>query len=189
MEHSYFDILYEKTDFSQTGLPKGDYENCSFLNCIFSQTDLSNINFSDCSFRDCDLSLAKVNHTAFRNITFRGCKLLGIHFDQCNAFLFSAEFLACKLDHSSFFRLQIKKTKFKDCSLVEVDFSEADLSYSLFDHCELRGATFQNSNLEKADLRSAYNYSIDPELNRIKKAKFSAAGLAGLLDRHDIDID
>ncbi|HUZ61183.1 MAG TPA: hypothetical protein VMU83_20575 [Hanamia sp.] len=35
------------------------------------------------------------------------------------------------------------------------------------------------TNLEKADFRSAFNYSIDPELNEIKKAKFSSDELSG----------
>ncbi|MCC6186899.1 MAG: pentapeptide repeat-containing protein, partial [Chitinophagaceae bacterium] len=42
--------------------------------------------------------------------------------------------------------------------------------------------------LEKTDFRSAYNYSIHPERNRIKKAKFAQAGLAGLLQHYDIVI-
>jgi len=32
------------------------------------------------------------------------------------------------------------------------------------------------------------NYSIDPEKNKIKKARFSTAGIAGLLDKYDIEI-
>jgi len=33
------------------------------------------------------------------------------------------------------------------------------------------------------------NYSIDPELNKIKKARFSTQGIAGLLDKYDIEIE
>ncbi len=39
------------------------------------------------------------------------------------------------------------------------------------DNCDLNRAVFDNSILEKADFRTSLNYSIDPELNRIKKAK------------------
>ena len=42
--------------------------------------------------------------------------------------------------------------------------------------------------LEKADFSTAYNYVIDPELNTIRKAKFSIAGITGLLHKYDIDI-
>jgi uncharacterized protein YjbI with pentapeptide repeats len=70
----------------------------------------------------------------------------------------------------------------------EVDFSESDLSNATFDNCDLLTATFDRTVLEKADFRTAYNYAIDPENNRIKKARFSTAGLAGLLFKYDLDI-
>jgi hypothetical protein len=38
-------------------------------------------------------------------------------------------------------------------------------------------------------VRTSFNYSIDLERNRIKKAQFSITGIAGLLDKYDIDID
>jgi uncharacterized protein YjbI with pentapeptide repeats len=93
------------------------------------------------------------------------------------------------LNLSSFYKRNIKKTLFKDCSLQEVDFSESDLSHSTFDNCDLSMATFDNSNLEKVDFRAAFNYNISPERNRIKKAKFSSQGLAGLLLHYDIIIE
>ena len=79
--------------------------------------------------------------------------------------------------------------RFKNSSLHEVDFTDADLSDAVFDNCDLSRAVFENTNLEKADFRSAYNYSIDPERNRVKKAKFSLQGAVGLLDKYDIHID
>jgi len=50
-------------------------------------------------------------------------------------------------------------------------------------------ATFENTALEKVDLRTGFNYSINPEINRIKKAKFSLQGVLGLLDKYDIEIE
>jgi fluoroquinolone resistance protein len=49
-------------------------------------------------------------------------------------------------------------------------------------------SVFDRTNLEKADFRSAGNYSIDPTTNKIKKARFSLDGVAGLLDKYDIEI-
>jgi len=43
--------------------------------------------------------------------------------------------------------------------------------------------------LEKVNFLTSYNYSIDPENNRLKKAKFSMNGLAGLLGKYDIEIE
>jgi uncharacterized protein YjbI with pentapeptide repeats len=72
--------------------------------------------------------------------------------------------------------------------LHEVDFSECDLTSALLDNCDLLNATFDRTIIEKADFRTAYNYSIDPDNNRIKKARFSKSGIAGLLQKYDIQI-
>ena len=71
----------------------------------------------------------------------------------------------------------------------EVDFTECDLTATVFDNCDLLNAKFENTLLQKTDLRSAFNYTINPESNKIKKARFSLSGVAGLLDKYDIEIE
>jgi uncharacterized protein YjbI with pentapeptide repeats len=71
----------------------------------------------------------------------------------------------------------------------EVEFIQTDLTDSLFENCDLSGAIFENAVLEKADFRTAFNYSINPELNRMKKAKFALHGISGLLHKYGIDIE
>lgn len=73
--------------------------------------------------------------------------------------------------------------------MKEVDFSNSNLSQSVFENSNLSEAIFENSNLEKADFRTAQNYSIHPENNRIKSAKFSMEGIAGLLYRYGIELN
>jgi uncharacterized protein YjbI with pentapeptide repeats len=85
--------------------------------------------------------------------------------------------------------MNLKKMKWTNSSLHELDFNEADLSSAIFEGCDLQRSIFTGTNLEKADLRTSFNYSIDPERNRLKKAKFSLPGVIGLLDKHDIQID
>jgi uncharacterized protein YjbI with pentapeptide repeats len=190
MERNYFEeIVFDKKDFTETPIQKGEYEHCTFNGCDFSNTDLSHITFSECTFNGCNLSLAKLTNTGMRNITFTDCKLLGLHFEDCSDFLFAVHFDKCILNLSSFFKQKMKKTNFKSCSLHEVDFTEADCTLAVFDHCDFTGAKFEMTNLEKADLSTSFNYSIDPENNRIKKAKFSMEGIAGLLDKYDIEIE
>lgn len=183
------DSFFEKEDFTLTSLKKGEYESCVFTSCNFSECDLSEFNFINCEFKDCNLSLAKLNKTAFQDVKFSGCKLLGLQFDTCNEFSLSFSFDNCLLNHSIFYKRKIKKTSFLNSQLREVDFTEADLSSSVFDNCDLSGATFEYTNLEKSDFRTAYNFSIDPESNRIKKAKFSLNGLSGLLHKYDLEIE
>lgn len=83
----------------------------------------------------------------------------------------------------------MKATRFINCNLKEADFTETDLTGSLLIDCDLLGAIFEKTILEKADLRTSFNFSIDPELNRIKKAKFSLTTVRGLLDKYNIDIE
>lgn len=183
------DRNFNQIDFTAEPFEKADYENCSFTNCNFSNLDLSKINFSDCTFTGCNISLAKLGRTAFKDCTFKGCKLLGLHFEDCHEFLFSVSFDNCFLNLSSFYKRKCKKTNFIDCSLHEIDFTEADLTGAIFHNCDLSRAVFSNTILEKADFRTSYNYSIDPGLNRIKKATFSSADISGLLDKYDIVIE
>lgn len=183
------DKLFEKLDFTSTLLAKGEYDHCRFVHCNFSNGDLSHIQFSECEFYDCNLSTASLVQTAFKDITFKDCKLQGLHFENCNDFLFEVVFDNCILNLSSFYKLKLKKTIFKNSSLQEVDFSESNLGQASFDNCDLALAIFDNTMLEKADLRTAYNYSIDPQHNYLKKAKFSITGIKGLLDKHDIEIE
>lgn len=190
MERTYIEEkTFDKTDFAQQPLTVAGYENCRFINCDLSHADLSGIHFMECSFTGCNLSMAKLIKTSFRDVCFSHCKLLGLHFEQCDHFLFSARFDNCQLNLCSFYQVKMKKTGFKDCNLREADLTETDLSQAVFENCDLMKVIFDNTILEKADLRTAYNYSIDPDRNRIKKAKFSIAGIAGLLDKYDIEVE
>jgi uncharacterized protein YjbI with pentapeptide repeats len=176
-------------NFFLEGINIKEYENCIFENCIFSKTDLTDINFIECEFKNCDFSLAKVTNTAFIDVEFKGSKLLGVHFEDCNKFVISADFEGCKLNLSSFYKLNLRNIKFKDSNLQEVDFTGANLTGILFDNCNLLRAIFVSSILEKADFRTAYNYSINPESNRLSKAKFSMSGILGLLDKYNIEVE
>ncbi|SJZ50432.1 pentapeptide repeat-containing protein [Sediminibacterium ginsengisoli] len=187
---AYFeDQLLEKQDYKIQNLPTGDYAGCTFNHCDFSGTSLSGVSFEDCVFSDCNFSLSKLHGTTFRDVKFNGCKMLGLHFEDCNPYGLALQFDHCILNHSSFYKAKIRKTVFKNTQLIETDFTEADLTGSVFTDCELSGAKFEQTILEKTDLRGAVNFIIDPEINKIKRARFGLSGLPGLLTRYDIEID
>ena len=189
MQKSYFqDKQFNSVDFTEKPLQLGEYENCTFENCIFTETNISDFSFDECLFKNCDLSNAKNTNTAFKDVQFENCKLIGLQFDACNPFLLGFRFIDCQLNLSSFYQLKIKGTFFKNCILHEVDFTECQLSGSTFDNCDFSGAMFGNTNLKKADFRTSLNFSIDPETNRIKGAKFTMENITGLLDKYDINI-
>lgn len=181
------DTIFEDRDIDENPLPAGEYEACTFKNCNFSGVDLSGYAFIDCIVVDSDWSLAKLTRTVLRDLRFNGCKLMGLHFADCAAISFSAD--NCLINHSSFYGLKMKKTNFHHSQLVEADFTECDLTGAVFAGCNLDRALFDRTILEKADFRTAYNYTIDPEKNTLKKAKFSVAGLPGLLRKYNIDIE
>lgn len=181
--------LFERIDYSEQKLDTEVYENCQFSNCNFYGTNLVNVTFRECGFEDCDFSLSSMKNTALSDIHFVGCKLVGVQFEECNPFLFSVNFENCVLKLAVFYKVKLKKTSFKNCNLQETDFTEADMTLVILDNCDLQRAIFQRTILEKADFRTSFNYSIDPEVNRITKARFSRFGIAGLLDKYRIEIE
>lgn len=183
------DKIFEKIDFSKQSFSVEEYDNCTFIDCNLTGSHLSGTKYTDCSFRECNLSLAKLSQTAFRNVDFNSCKMLGLRFDECNDFGLELFFENCQLKHSSFYELKLKKTVFRNSQLEEVDFAGCDLSEAVFDNCDLKGAVFDRTTLVKTDFRTSINYSFDPEINKIKKAKFSLPEVLGLLGKYDIVIE
>ncbi|WP_121357149.1 pentapeptide repeat-containing protein [Flavisolibacter nicotianae] len=183
------DKTFDGVDFSQTFFRKGEYDGCNFINCDFSHTDLSSTQFIDCSFMACNLSLAKLAKTTLQDIHFKNCKLLGLRFDECSGFGLAVKFENCQLNHACFAGTKLKGTLFTNTQLQEVDFTDSDLTGASFHHCDLKNAVFENTLLQKADFRTASNYAIDPEINRVKGAKFSLPDVLALLDKYGIQVD
>ena len=179
---------FEKVIYFDKTINGREFDGCVFKNCDFSNSDFSNNTFSDCEFIDCNLAMTKLRGSSLKSVTFKDCKLLGIQFHECQDFLFSVGFADCALDYSSFSNKKMPKTTFSNCSLKETNFVAADLTKSVFENCNLDNAIFNDTKLNEVDFRTAYNYKIDPEFNPMKKAKFSSAGIPGLLDKYDIKI-
>ena len=78
---------------------------------------------------------------------------------------------------------------FRNCNLEEVDFTDAILTSSLFDNCNLKNSIFDQTNLEKVDFRTSFNIKLKPDINKIKGAKFSKANVIGLLDDYKITVE
>ena len=90
------------------------------------------------------------------------------------------------LDFSKFYTLKLKGTSFVNCSIIAVDFMSADLTEAQFDSCDLYRSEFDKAIANKANFKTSYNYTINPEKTKIKKAVFSLAGLKGLLFKYDV---
>lgn len=169
-------------------LAPGNYDNCTFINCKLAGADLSGINFLDCRFQDSDLSNANFTEAGLKTVSFDACKLLGLHFDSCSSFLFAISCSGCQLEMATFQNWKLKGTCFYKCQLLETDFTQADLEGATFKECDLDRAIFYRTNLREADFSTSWNYRLSPPDNKLKGAKFSRAGLEGLLADYRIKI-
>jgi uncharacterized protein YjbI with pentapeptide repeats len=181
--------LFERITFDDLVKEGIVFEECRFIHCNFAQADFSNLMFRECIFDRCDLTLLKLSGTGLQEVQFIDCKLLGVQFSECRKLLLGINFERCMMKLSIFISLDLKNTSFNDCDLQEADFTGANLSGSRFGNCDFHRALFFHTNLEKSDFRTAFNFSISPESNRLKKAKFSLHGLPGLLETYGIDIE
>ncbi|RFZ81705.1 pentapeptide repeat-containing protein [Mucilaginibacter terrenus] len=166
----------------------GTYENCTFKACLWPKAYLNGFIFIDCVFEECDLTQADIGNSGLQNAVFKNCRLNEVNFSKGLDFLFAVNFEGCVLDHAVFHRKKNKKANFTDCSLREADFSDTDLTDAKFVNCDLHRAAFSQTILRNADLRTSYNFTIDPDDNVVKNARFSVHGLPGLLEKYSLRI-
>lgn len=183
LDAEYTGIAYDREEANFK-----EFEKCVFNGCDFSACVFLAVTFIDCTFNDCVFSGAKINYVAFRTVLFNGCKIVDVNFAMCDKLIFEIHFNDCVLDFSKFYTLRIKGTTFTDCSAIAVDFMKTDLTGVLFDRCDLHRALFMDAILNKADFSTSFNYTFDPEKNKISKAVFSLHGVKGLLAKHDITV-
>jgi uncharacterized protein YjbI with pentapeptide repeats len=166
-----------------------DFEQFRFVNCELSEANLAGLRFEDCLFERCNLTTAKLTGTALQNVAFTDCKLLGVAFSACQDMLFGVHFDDCQLRYASFGGKKLAGTRFSRCSLAETDFTNADLTGAAFASCDLAGTLFHNTQLAGADFTTATGFTLDPEANHLRGARFALAGLPGLLDRYGLLIE
>lgn len=183
---SYSETI-QSIDFSLEPSQRKEYEDCEFIHCTFD--DLSNMELIGCRFTNCNLSNVKLNFCGMQDVEFNGCKLMGADFCPTKDFLFSVTFKNCILDYVSFDRKNMNRSVFENCKIHGANFTQADLSKSSVLNCDFHEAVFSGTNLSGLDFTTCKNFLIDPELNVLKKTKFSKHDLTGLLYRHDIIIE
>src|ERR1700744_3832914 len=133
------DKAFSKAGFDEIQLVQS-FDNCRFSGCDFSNADLSKKMFTECVFEGCNLSGIKANNTGWQNIQFNHCNLSRVDFSKRLDFFFEMNFDNCVLDNAVLYKKKNKGAKFIDCSLMEVDFTEADLTNAVFSNCNLNRA-------------------------------------------------
>ena len=71
---------------------------------------------------------------------------------------------------------------------METDFTEANLTDSVFDSCDLKQTVFENTILKKVNFLTSFNIKIDLETNNLRGASFSLSETPGLLDSFGVKI-
>lgn len=175
-------------------LEGAEFDQCFFDRCVFSRSVFAHCRFTSCRFVGCDLSNIGVPSSRFRDVRFEATKLLGVDWTKADAMAdahapTSLSFVECVMDLSSFFGLNLRGAVMQRCSAKEVDLSEADLRGAICRGTNFAGAKFHATNLERADLREASSYTIDPRANRVKAARFSLPEAVALLQGLDVVIE
>lgn len=99
---------------------------------------------------------------------------------MCDRLLFEVYFERCRLDFSKFYTLPLNGAQFVECSILAVDFMNANLKEVIFDRCDLHRTEFMGALAQKADFYSSENYNINPSKTKLNKSVFAMSKLAGL---------
>lgn len=181
-----FNTTFKDHIFSENEIKFKEYEECTFSHCDFTNCNFSGVAFTDSNFDNCNFKEAEINYVGLRNVQFNNCDFTNVNFAMTDQLLFEFHFKDCLLDYSKFYALKLKQMTFTNCSMIAADFMGTDLTAVLFDNCNLHQAVFTDAKAEKADFVTSYNFTIDPEKTRLKKAQFSKDGLKGLLSKYEI---
>ncbi len=172
-----------------TTMAYGTYENCVFKNCDLSGARFDEVTFIDCRFEGCNLQGVSLFKTGLQNILYKDCQVQGVDLSRALDFLFAVNMHTCNATGVNCYKKKNKAARFTDCNLSEADFTEAELSDAVFENCNFNRAQFSFTNLKGADLRTSYNFIINPDENTLKKTRISVQGLPGLLTKYDLRIE
>jgi len=182
--------IFNGVKLDHSHLNASEFIDCTFRVCSFIETIFQHCRFINCRFLDCDLSLTQFPGSTLFGVIFKDSKLIGIDWTQVEWSALGIgdpiEFHKCSINHSTFIGLELSEVMIRDCSALDVDFREADLTQADFSGTNLSGSLFINTNLTGADLSRARNYHIKPEENVLTGAKFSLPEAMSLLYSMDI---
>lgn len=183
------DAVFKSLDLSEQSLDGRTFNDCVFENCTFINGSWRMAQFHDCSFRCCNLNFVKLEGALLQDVLFQECKLVGIEFYKCSKTFLSIRIQQGVLLNCNFSEMDLRKTSFKQSQLRECFFKNTNLSGADFGETDLEGSLFHQCTLDKADFRTAKNYTINLQLNSAKKARFSYPEVMRLLTFFDIAIE
>jgi uncharacterized protein YjbI with pentapeptide repeats len=190
---TYSDQNFKALKLDQESLRSAGFHDCQFKQVSFVGARLIDCRFANCTFTNCDFSLVQIPGCLLSSVLFERCKLVGINWTEADwTSVRLGEPLAfkeCALNHSTFIGLDMQEVRMIGCTVIGVDFREANLSLADFSDSDLQESLFLHTDLTSANLSKARNYTIAPGENTLKQARFAMPEALSLLYNLDILLD
>ena len=127
---------------------------------------------------------------SFTGVSFADSQVIGVNWTEASwpalGLYHAIGFERCAISHSTFAGLMLRRVRIVDCVAHNVDFSEANLTDAVCTGTDFRESRFWHTDLTGADFTAAANYALSPNLNVLKKTRFSLPEAVALLRGLDI---
>ncbi len=149
-----------------------------FNACTFDHCNFSGVVFSFTTMKD-----AWLLNSAFRSMAWGGLQ------GKSGVFQPFGKIKNCAFRYNDFSGMALNGFDWTGAELQQCTFDDTRLAGASFYGVRLGGTRFTRCDLQKADLRTAEEYAIDLETNKLKGARFSFPDVVRLLDGTGIVIE
>lgn len=188
----YQDESFEKINLSDVMIRSVVFTDCRFAACDFRNSQAENCAFRNCLFENCKLNLWRLSGSVYSGCKFIDCDMSGIDWTAANLpklrLCCPLAFENCRLNHSSFFGLDLSELKARNCLIKETDLRNAILCKAVFQNCDFNNSLFGNTDLREANFTRARNYLINLARNNCQDAEFSLPEALNLLTTSGIKL-
>lgn len=174
-------------------LENAEFEDCVFDHCRWLGTRVKNCRFNACTFDHCNFSGVVFSFTTMKdawmlNSAFRSMAWGGLQ-GKSGVFQPFGKIKNCAFRYNDFSGMALNGFDWTGAELQQCTFDDTRLAGASFYGVRLGGTRFTRCDLQKADLRTAEEYAIDLETNKLKGARFSFPDVVRLLDGTGIVIE
>ena len=174
-------------------LENAEFEDCVFDHCRWLGTRVQNCRFNACTFDHCNFFRRGVQlYHHERCLAAEQCVPLhgvGRAAGQKRGVPAVWQNQNCAFRYNDFSGMALNGFDWTGAELQQCTFDDTRLAGASFYGVRLGGTRFTRCDLQKADLRTAEEYAIDLETNKLKGARFSFPDVVRLLDGTGIVIE
>ena len=158
-------VRFRDNSLKNCNLRQGILRDSHWKDCDLSGADLRKADLRGCIFDSCDLRAADLRHANLSNARIIDCKLNAANFDH--ATLDQAVIDHCDMGAQSFHKSSCKKLKFYSSHIIHgffdnADFTGAEIRNVLFRNCTLTNTRFQDAQLEDCMFRGCDSFHEGP---------------------------